>query len=196
MVHGPSTASTPVTSRCRMPSGDTTAGAVAELHRDGVAVVMPPAMRRVPRPAWQRPGASMRTTLASSPTRNYDRRRTAGRWPHGGDGRRRDQRRANRPISGIAMGTGSDIAIDLRHHPGQGETCAASSSARRIDRHGTQHEQNPGFAFMYNRWAFRIAAGVPGPSRACFVADDRRSRDEPVQCPVIANAALWRRAKV
>ncbi len=73
---------------------------------------------------------------------------------------------------GIAMGTGTDVAMrERRHHAVERATCAASSEARRLSRATMRNiRQNLFFAFVYNALGVPIAAGVLTRSSVCCSA--------------------------
>ena len=103
------------------------------------------------------------------PDRKLDEiRRLQDGGPRGGDGGRRAQRRARRsrrPTSGIAMGTGTDVAIEagaitlMRGDPlGVVTAIRLARAAMRVIR------QNLFWAFVYNVIGIPVAAGVLYPA--------------------------------
>ena len=90
------------------------------------------------------------------------------------------RRRSPRPHVGIAMGTGTDVAMrERRRDAGARATCAASSARAALSRATMRNiRQNLFFAFVYNALGVPIAAGVLYPSFGVLLS------------PMIASAAM------
>jgi Cu+-exporting ATPase len=165
------------------PIKDTTPEAVAELHRQGVRIVMMTGDSRTTAEAVARQleiDEVLAEVLPDQKGRHGEA--AAGRGARRGDGRRRHQRRA-RPGQahvGIAMGTGTDVAMEsagvtLVHGDLRGIV-----RARRLSRATMGNiRQNLFFAFIYNALGVPIAAGVLiSLVRPAAEPDDRRGRHE------------------
>ena len=99
---------------------------------------------------------------------------------------------------GIAMGTGTDVAMESAGVTLSKATCAASSRRVRLSRATMRNiKQNLFFAFVYN------ALGVPFAARRALsrvrpaaLADHRRRRDGLSSVSVVTNALRLRRVKL
>jgi Cu+-exporting ATPase len=180
---------------------ETTAGAVAELHRDGVAVVMATGDA-------QGPAASVAEALSidayhagvkpDDKLMIVEELQDDGRMvAMAGDGINDAPALAQADI-GIAMGTGSDIAIDSAAITLVKGDLRGISSARRISTATVRNmKQNLGFAFMYNSLGIPIAAGVLYPFTGLLLSPMIAAAAMSLSSvSVIANALRLRRAKV
>ena len=89
-------------------------------------------------------------------------------------------RRSPRPHVGIAMGTGTDVAMESAGVTLVKGDLRGIVRARRLSRATMRNiRQNLFFAFVYNALGVPIAAGVLYPcDRPAAEPDDRRRRDE------------------
>ena len=111
-------------------------------------------------------------------------RALAERGPRRRDGRRRDQRRAcpgRGPTSGIAMGTGTDVAMNSAQVTLVKGDLRGIAHARTLSEATVANmKQNLGFAFIYNALGVPLAAGVLYPFTGWLLSpDDRRAGHEP-----------------
>ena len=128
------------------------------------------------------------------------RQAPAARRPRRRDGRRRHQRRAGAGAAdvGIAMGTGTDVAMESAASRSSRATCAGIVRARRLSRQTmTNIRQNLFFAFVYNALGVPIAAGVLYPFFGFLLSPMLAAAAMSFSSvSVIANALRLRRVKI
>ena len=161
---------------------DTTAHAVGELHRDGVTIVMATGDAQGPAEAVAR---ELGIDVVHAGVKPDDKLRIVEelqRQGHlvamAGDGINDAPALAQADI-GIAMGTGSDIAIDAAEITLVKGDLRGITAARGVSRATVRNmKQNLGFAFLYNTLGIPIAAGVLYPVTGLLLS------------PMIAAAAM------
>ena len=161
------------------PVKESSAVAVAALHRDGVRVVMATGDNETTARAVAAQVGVDEVYAPALPRRTRTRvgAGVAGTGPRRGDDRRRDRRRP-RPGSrgcGHRHGNGYRRSDGGRSgDPGAGRSAGHRRGPFHLDGHRSQYpKQNLGFAFIYNAIGIRSGRGSLSRHRHAAVADDR-----------------------
>ena len=180
---------------------DSTPTAVQRLHADGVAVVMATGDAQAPA---QRVAEQLGIDAFHAGVKPDDKlaivrdlQAQGHRVAMAGDGINDAPALAQADI-GIAMGTGSDIAIDAAQITLVRGDLRALNAARGVSQVTVRNmKQNLGFAFLYNTLGIPIAAGVLYPATGLLLSPMIAAAAMALSSvSVITNALRLRRAKV
>ncbi len=180
---------------------DTTPHAVEALHADGMTIVMATGDSRAPA---QRVAEELGIDAWHAGVKPDDKLRIVGDLQRegrlvamAGDGINDAPALAQADI-GIAMGTGSDIAIDAAQITLVKGDLRGITAARRVSTATVRNmKQNLGFAFLYNTLGIPIAAGVLYPATGLLLSPMIAAAAMSLSSvSVIVNALRLRRAKV